>query len=226
MKRIDDKIKEIEKKDKNSLVLYIIIVLLIAGFMAYALSSEKKIREQDDIIDDQGLTIAEQLDIIKKKNDSLVDVVNRLEKSQTPIGFWNQTLEAKNTTSYINYIMHTGKPEAKDEYRALALENIKLNETSGKTVWLFCGRKSGDKITSDRIMKVIYRKDETPSGDALPVIGDIIENNTSNRITYRNFSGGNVTGQNNDSNAWKRGSNAQVLDVKNAGNAVFIQIKF
>lgn len=226
MKRIDDKIKEIEKKDKNSRVLYIIIVLLIAAFMAYALSSEKKIREQDDIIDDQGLTITEQLDIIKKKNDSLVDVVNRLEKSQTPIGFWNQTLEAKNTSSYINYILHTGKPEAKDEYRALALENIKLNETTGKTVWLFCGRKSGDKITSDRIMEVIYRKDETPSSDALPVVGDIIKNNTSNRITYRNFSGGNVTGQNNDGDAWKRGSNAQVLEVENAGNAVFIQIKF
>jgi hypothetical protein len=122
--------------------------------------------------------------------------------------------------------LHTGKPEAKDEYRAMALENIKLNETTGKTVWLFCGRKSGDKISSDRVMEVIYRKDETPSGDALPIVGDLVENNTSNRITYRNFSGGNVTGQNNDSDAWKRGSKAQVLDVETAGNAVFIQIKF
>lgn len=226
MKRIDDKIKEIEKKDKNSRVLYIIIVLLITGFMAYALSSEKKIKAQDKIIDDQGLTIEEQLDIIQKKNDSLVDVVNRLEKSQTPIGFWNQTDEAKTTSAYINYILHTGKPEAKEEYKALALENIAKEDTNGKTVWLFCGRKSGDKITSDRIMEVIYRNDETPSGDTLPIPGDLIENNTSNRITYRNFSGGNVTGQNNDSDAWKRGNKAQVLNVETAGSAVFIQIKF
>lgn len=226
MKRIDDKIKEIEKKDKNSRVLYIIIVLLIAGFMTYALSSEKKIKAQDDIINDQGLTITEQLDIIKKKNDSLVDVVNRLEKSQTPIGFWNETDEAKNTATYINYILHTGKPEAKEEYKALALKNIEKADTKGKTVWLFSGRTNGEKITSDRIMEVIYRKDETPDGDVLPVAGDLIENNTSNRITYRNFSGGNVTGQNSDSDAWKRGGKAQVLNVERAGDAVFIQIKF
>ncbi|TJY32162.1 hypothetical protein [Pontimicrobium aquaticum] len=226
MKRIDDKIKEIEKKDKNSRVLYIIIVLLIAGFMAYALSSEKTKKEQGETIVGQEKTIEQQLVDLENKNIELKATITRLEKSQTPIGFWNQTDEAKNTSAYINYILHTGKPEAKDEYRAMALENIKLNETTGKTVWLFCGRKSGDKISSDRVMEVIYRKDETPSGDALPIVGDLVENNTSNRITYRNFSGGNVTGQNNDSDAWKRGSKAQVLDVETAGNAVFIQIKF
>ena len=226
MKRIDDKIKEIEKKDKNSRVLYIIIVLLIAGFMAYALSSEKTKKEQGETIVGQEKTIEQQLVDLENKNIELKATITRLEKSQTPIGFWNQTDEAKNTSAYINYILHTGKPEAKDEYRAMALENIKLTETTGKTVWLFCGRKSGDKISSDRVMEVIYRKDETPSGDALPIVGDLVENNTSNRITYRNFSGGNVTGQNNDSDAWKRGSKAQVLDVETAGNAVFIQIKF
>ncbi|MCK0109125.1 hypothetical protein MWU58_07465 [Flavobacteriaceae bacterium S0825] len=226
MKRIDDKIKEIEKKDKNSRVLYIIIVLLIAGFMAYALSSEKTKKEQGETIVGQEKTIEQQLVDLEAKNEELKATITRLEKSQTPIGFWNQTDEAKNTSAYINYILHTGKPEAKEEYKALALENIAKEDTKGKTVWLFCGRKSGDKISSDRVMEVIYRKDETPSGDTLPIPGDLIENNTSNRITYRSFSGGNVTGQNNDSDAWKRGNKAQVLNVETAGTAVFIQIKF
>ena len=45
MKRIDDKIKEIEKKDKTNRILFGAFVVLIAAFMAYAISSEKKISD-------------------------------------------------------------------------------------------------------------------------------------------------------------------------------------
>lgn len=223
MKRIDDKIKEIEKKDKSNRILYIAFVILIAAFMAYALNSEKKIKQQGDTIENQVIDL-------QKKSDSLQKVVDRLSKSQTPIGFWKQTTEAKNTASYINYIMHTGKPEAKDEYRSLAIENIKSNDTEGKTVWLFCGRKndSNERIISDRVFDLIYHKDgaKIPSIDTLPVAGDIVQNTTMNRFTYRNYSGGNVTGQNNADKAWKKNSKALVMDIKNAGNAVFVQLKF
>lgn len=226
MKRIDDKIKEIEKKDKNSRVLYLIIVGLITSFMIYALISENKKKEDGIIIDDQKVTIQEQLDSLKVQNIKLIETITRLEKSQTPIGFWNQTAEAKKASAYINYILHTGKPEAKDEYKVIALENIGKEDTSGKTVWLFSGRTNGELIVSNGIMDVIYRHGETPSSNVLPIPGDIVENTTMNRITYKRFSGGNVTGQNNDSDAWKKGSKAQIMDVKTAGDAVFIQIKF
>ncbi|MFD2824363.1 hypothetical protein ACFS5M_11845 [Lacinutrix iliipiscaria] len=227
MKRIDEKIKEIEKKDKGSRVLYIAFVVLIIAFMAYALNSEKEKKQKDHTISEQGQTIEEQLLDIKKKNDSLQEVVDKLSKSQTPIGFWNQTMAAKNTTSYLNYIMHQGKPEAKDEYRSIALENIKSNDTEGKTVWLFCGRKNDSRIVSDRVFDLIYREDgEITSVDMLPEKGDVVQNTTMNRNTYRNYANGNATGPNNADKAWKKNSKALVLDVKFAGNAVFVQLKF
>lgn len=226
MKRIDDKIQEIEKKEKTSRIAYYIILALLGGFLVYASTTQKTIKGQAGTIEKQNDSLAEQLKVIEAKNDSLKIVNAKLQSSQTPIGYWNQTDEAKTTSTYIDYILHTGKPEALEDYKLLALKNIPEEATKGKTAWLFCGDKGGDEIASRRVMKIVYRNDQSPAENALPEAGDIIENDTSNRITYRNFTGGNTSGRNNDSDAWKRGSKAQVQKVETAGSAVFIQIKF
>ena len=60
MKRIDDKIKEIEKKDKTNRLLFYGIIVLIVGFIFYASTTQKT-------IDSQKGTIAEQLETIKEQ---------------------------------------------------------------------------------------------------------------------------------------------------------------
>ena len=75
-------------------------------------------------------------------------------------------------------------------------------------------------------MDIIYRQNQSPSANAIPNKGDIVENTTENRFTYKRFSNGNVGGQNSDSDSWKKGSRAQILDVQTSGDAVFIKIKF
>ncbi len=103
MKRIDDKIKEIEKKEKSNRIKYIGFILIIGAFIAYAFFSEQAKKKMGETIKGQDLTISEQNKKLEKQNDSLKLVVKRLNVSQTPIGFWKQTTEAKNTVSYINY---------------------------------------------------------------------------------------------------------------------------
>jgi len=232
MKRIDDKIKEIEKKDKSNRIKYIGFIIIIGAFIAYAIFSEQAKKKMGDTIKGQGVTIkgqdvtiSEQNKKLEKQNDSLRDVVEKLNKSQTPIGFWNETNEAKNTATYINYILHTGKPEAMDEYKATAIEKIQLTETKGNTVWLFCGYKNEDQINKDQVSDVIYRKDVQPDRNSVPQKYDIVEAKEA-KHTYRNYANGNTSGKNGDDKVWPKNSKALVLDVKIAGTAVFIQIKF
>lgn len=226
MKRIDDKIKEIKKKDRTNRWLFYGIIVLIIGFLFYASTTQKKLDEQAGTITLQEKELAKQLADLEVKNKELEETISRLEKSQTPIGFWNQTEEANSATSYLNYIMHTGKPEAKDEYRKKAIENIQLSETEGKTVWLFGGEKSGDKITKRKVFDVVYRLGEDFESNDIPIEGDIVENVTMNRNTYRNYANGNTSGANNANKAWNKSSKALILQVEQAGDAVFIKIKF
>ena len=62
MKRIDEKIKEIEKKDKSSRILYITFIGIILIDMAIILSQIKGINERYVIISDneKELTIKNQ----------------------------------------------------------------------------------------------------------------------------------------------------------------------
>ena len=57
MKRIDDKIKEIEKKDKSSRILYIAFIGVILIAMGIILSQIKGINERDDIISDNEIEL-------------------------------------------------------------------------------------------------------------------------------------------------------------------------
>lgn len=226
MKRIDQKVQEIEKKDKQNRILFIGFVVLILAFMAIVLYYQDQISKKDQALTEEQIKNSQLYKDLEEKKNEIEKQKNQLEASQTPIGYWNQTDEAKTASTYIDYILHTGKPEALEDYKLLALKNIAKEATKGKTAWLFCGDKGGNKIASRRVMKIVYRQDQTPAENVIPEVGDIIENDTSNRITYRSFTGGNTSGRNNDSDAWKRGSKAQVQKVEIAGSAVFIQIKF
>ena len=215
MKRIDDKIKEIEKKDKNSRVLYIIIVVLIAGFMAYALSSEKKIKAQGSTIEGQNTTIAQQNDSLIKVNTQLEETISTLQKSLTPQGYWDATVKAATTKSYIDYITHDGNIEVL--YSDEAVENIKT--ASGKSGWLFCGRVNGNNF-NESILDVIWRKGEaTDYQNSIPTNDDIVILEGRSRRLYSNTSQSNLTAD------WGEKIKGFVIDSKLEGDALFLKIK-
>lgn len=215
MKRIDDKIKEIEKKDKNSRVLYIIIVLLITGFMAYALSSEKKIKAQGDTIEGQSNTIAQQNDSLINVNKQLEETISKLKKSLTPQAYWDATVKAATTKSYIDYITHSGNIEIL--FRDEAIENIKT--AKGKSGWLFCGRVDGNKFT-ESIIDIIWRKgEENDYKNAIPTEGDIVILKGRSRRLYSNTSQSRLKAD------WAEKTKGVVVDKKLEGNALFLKIK-
>jgi len=215
MKRIDDKIKEIEKKDKTSRILYILFVVIIGGFMWYALKSEKTIKSQGETIDEQVATISKQLENEKALTQQLKDTINLLKMSQTPLGYWNETKKDATAKSYMDYITHKGKPEV--EYSEDAL--IELKSVNGKEGWLFCGRVDGNQFT-ESILNIVWRKgDDTDYQNAIPTEDDIVILNGRSRRLYSNTSQSNLVAD------WGEKVKGFVIDKKLEGNALFLKIK-
>ncbi|MBT8253361.1 MAG: hypothetical protein KJO00_10990 [Bacteroidia bacterium] len=227
MKRIDEKIKEIEKKDKRNNYSFIVIIIIIALFMGYALQSEKKISQQSDEINELGQTLKEANDSLENLATELRETIETLEKSLTPTGLWENTLKSNTAKAYIDYLTQT---QIEVLFPDEALDKLQ-NEAQGTAAWLFCGRMNGNNFTQG-VSEVIRRSGA--NGDDIagtkPEIGDILNNNEIERITYQLFddNAGNVNKntQYPDNKAWKRGVKAAVLDVKMGGDAVFIQVKY
>ena len=237
MKRIDEKIKEIEKKDKKNRLLYIGFVVLIFAFMAYALSSEKKIKAQNETIDSQDETIESQVETIVSQidtinmtkeqlrtiNDSLLKVVMKLENSLTPEGYWADIEKIGTARAYINYVTSDDNG-VKITYRPEALEKIVKKSTDGTIGWLFCGKKNGNQLANG-ISNIKWRKDVTGiNPNALPEVGDILQLKKGSRSFYSNYN--RAKKSQNKSGSWSPESKAYVLDVKMEGPAVYIKIKF
>ena len=223
MKRIDDKIKEIEKKDKTNRIIFIVVLLLVGAW--YVWVTQKTLADQEKTIEGQDVTIAEQIDIIQAQNDSLKDVVKTLKQSLTPEGYWTDVKAANTTQAYLEYLI---QDRISIHHPDSALVNIKNASTAGKIAWLFAGRMSGDQMSQDDVLDVDIRPgaSENNYAQTKPEPGDIVINNTNNRRTYRNFSNGNTSGENGGDKSWDRGVRAMVMKVETAGTAVFVQIKF
>jgi hypothetical protein len=224
MKRIDDKIKEIEKKDKMNRILYIAFVVLIGAFMAYVLNSEKKIKTQGEKIDIQEETINETKVDLKRKNDSLIGVVETLKNSMTPEGFWKDTQEIGTTKSFINYVTYDDD-KIKISYRAEALEKIKDEETKGKVGWLYCGKESGN-LLKDGVCIINYRDTEEEFDEnSVPEEGDILALKVPSRYLYSSYNG--AKNKTNQVDSWFPGVNAFVLQKESpGGNAIYLKIKY
>ena len=223
MKRIDEKIKEIEKKDKKNRMLYIGFVVLIIAFMAYALSSEKKIKTQGETIVSQTDTIKMTKEQLKGMNDSLIKVVMKLKNSLTPEAYWADIEIIGTAKAYINYVSDDDN-RIKITYRPEALEKIAKTSTDGTIGWLYCGKKSGEEL-SDGISTVKWRKDAADvNPNVMPEIGDILQLKNESRYFYSSYN--RAKKAKNKSGSWPFGSKAYVLDIKMQGPAVYLKIKF
>lgn len=190
MKRIDEKIKEIEKKDKTNRLLYMGFVLLIAGIMAYVFFTEKRNERNISTISKQKIEQTKtykDLDSVLKRSEKLY---TDLKNSLSPEQYWNNIKSENSVESYIGYITNDWGID-KEKYLPQAIENLKSSDSDavGFKGWLFVGSIDNDgKYETRDIVEVIYRKNsEGDIRDSQVQIGDVVRLKTTvNRKTYRN----------------------------------------
>ena len=98
MKRIDDKIKEIEKKDKINRRLYMGFILLISLFMISILIFANELSKREKIIEEQ--------EVVQTKTYKKLDAAHeKLKKRLRPKEFWEYTEKENSVEGYISLIL-------------------------------------------------------------------------------------------------------------------------
>jgi len=224
MKRIEEKIKQIEKKDRTNRILYMTVVGLICAFMAYVFFSQRKIQEQEVIIDESQETINLTRQELVEKNKELEQTITKLENSMTPEGYWSNVQEIGTAKAFINYIAENDE-KIKIEYRPEALEALKDKDLKGTTGWLYIGTASGDNM-NDNLTSLVWRESGSEAqGVSVPQLYDIVQlKGAAGRYIY-----GSMSAAENSANkraTWNPGVKAFVLDRAHRGSAVFLKIKY
>jgi len=236
MKRIEDKIKEIEKKDKTNRRLYIGVVVLIALFMLSTLyfgneisKREKTIAKREVTILDREETISvqkiEQSDTYKKLDASF----DSLQKSLRPKEYWNHIKKENSVEGYISYITNDWGID-KTPYLPKAINNLKSSnpEAIGFKGWLWVGsKKTNGTYVSKDIIEVIYRAGSKAGFENSEIQkGDIVKlTTTRNRRTYKRKT---LKRRNVNSNGWRNKTKGFVTDVWKDPNSTdfIIEIKY
>jgi hypothetical protein len=187
MKRIDDKIQEIEKKDKKNRILYISFVLLIGAFMTYVLYSENEKSKLDTTIASHEGTILEGISQRKKTDVELKATNDSLKKSLRPAEYWEFTKKENSVEGYISYITNEWGID-RTAYLSKAIVNLQSKEVIGFQGWLFVGsKKNNGSYQSKDIVEVIRPVDGRDNFKNSEIkIGDIVQLTAArNRKTYR-----------------------------------------
>lgn len=227
MKRIEDKIKEIEKKDKTNRRLYIGVVVLIALFMVSSLYFGREISKRDKTIAKSEVTISgqkvEQTETYKKLDASFKALQNSLQ----PKEYWNHIKKENSVEAYINYITNNWGIE-KTKYLPKAIENLESPKAIGFQGWLYVGSKTKDeKYTSGNRVEIVYRVNEKGDIKNSEIRkGDIVKLITKeNRRTYKYKT---LKRKGKNMNGWRNKTKGFVTDVwKDPNSADFIiEIKY
>lgn len=226
MKRIDDKIKEIEKKDKTNRWLFYGIIVLIIGFLYYASTTQKTIDDQKGTIAEQLETIKGQLETEKELSQQLEDSINELNRSLKPDEYWAHTESENSVESYISFVTNDWGIDKK-EYIPKAIENLQASNVQGFNGWIWVGSKNNVGTYENRdIIEIIYRQhyagDKATLKDLEPQVGDIVRLKTAiNRKTYTNKS---LNG-NGNTQGWRNKTKAFVSEVYKDPNSINLNIK-
>lgn len=230
MKRIDDKIKEIEKKDRMNRGLFYGIIVLIIGFLAYASTTQKKLDEQAEQILKQRDSLLISNTALTKTKDSLLNTRKSLQMSMTESEFWNETLkiyqETGKVSPFFDYITYGADIARKSENIEEALNKI---ATEGSKGFVYIGHKIDDnKMSDDKIVKVIYRSDGTDFNfDSKPKPGDIIQLTINSRLLYSSATRATQNPKPSFSGSWQIGLPAYVVDViDQPGEVVVLEIAY
>ena len=220
MKRIDDKIKEIEKKDKTNRIIFIVVLAIVATWYVYV--TQKTIQEQESTISELEIKNSEtykKLEAEKKKSDA---TLAELQKSLRPQEYWQYIRNENTVESYISYITNNWGIEKPASAMQEAHSNLRSDSVEGYSGWLFVGAKTSDgAYTSRDIIEVIYREDaDGDIANSEPRVGDIVRlKSTRNRRTYAR----NNEGQRNEQ-GFRNKTKAYVADVWDDPNSTNIEI--
>ncbi|MFK7775996.1 MAG: hypothetical protein AB8F94_27980 [Saprospiraceae bacterium] len=234
MKRIDDKIKEIEKKDRINRLLYMGFILLIAGFMAYVLIAEKRNDKKNSTISELQITQSAAylaLDSSRMRTEearkNLSIAYESLKKSLSPDKYWEHIENENTVKGYISFLTNKMNID-KSAYIDKAINKLKSSEVGvdEHQGWLYTGAKNKDGIyTSKDIVEVIYRNgDQEDISNSEIQIGDIVKLKAGHsRTTYKN-----KTNKSKNAYGWGNDSEGFVVDVwEDPGSTDFrIEIKY
>lgn len=208
MKRIDDKIKEIEKKDKTNRILFIALVVVFAA--GYVYLTQQTIKEQKGTISEQEGTIAEQLETEKALTKQLEDSIEVLNSSLKPDEYWKHIKDENTHEAYLGFIMNDWGID-KEEFIPDAIKQLKSSSPKGFKGWIWVGSKRNDgTYASSEVVEIIFREgEEDYDPNSEPKIGDVVRlKTTNNRNTYsrRDATNANELG-------WRNKTKAFVADV-------------
>lgn len=225
MKRIDDKIIEIEKKDKTNRLLFYGIIGLIIIFLVYVNFSEKAKKEKDEEISELTIKNSETYIKLEDTYEELRNTHEELKNSLRPIEYWNHIESENSNEGYISYLTNDWGIDKKD-YIPLAIEKLKSANTEGFEGWLFVGSKNNEGTYENRdVIDIIYRQfyeGETATLKNLePQVGDIVRLQTAlNRKTYQNK---NITRQNEQ--GWRNKTRGFITEVHKEPNSTNFNVK-
>lgn len=222
MKRIDDKIKEIEKKDRTSRWLYYVIFAGLIGFLYFASTTRKEIDLKNAQIDELTIKNSETYKKLDSAYTKLEETYLALNNSLEPEEYWDHTVDENTVEAYIAFITNDWGIK-KDKFIPKAIEQLKTTSPTGFEGWLFVGAKTNDGSYESRdIIEIIHRNESSENiTNSEPQIGDIIRLKTTiNRKTYKrkNLNGSNVQG-------WRNKTKAIVVDTYEVPNKTDFRIK-
>jgi len=226
MKRIDDKILEIQKKDRRNRWLYIIIVVLLFVFMGVVLSYEKILGETRNELTKSEVEKSQYYKDLLIEKEKVEQQRDSLEKSLRPKEYWDYIENENSVEGYISYITNTWGID-KSKYISTAYENLISENPSlvGYDGWIWIGSKKWSDMVfeSNKIIKIISKKNGTLLDEnAEPEIGDIIQLNAqTNRNIYKNKT---CTGST-QKYGWRNKTKAIVVDVHHIPNKTDVNIK-
>jgi len=195
MKRIDDKIIEIEKKEKASRWLYYVIIAGVLGFLYFASTTRKEMDLKDVEITDLKIMqskIYKDLDSVNKHN---LQLYTDLKNSLRPEEYWDHIRVENTVEGYIGFITNDwgiDKVEFLPKAYNRLMDNKSETEADGYEGWIFVGRKNAaneynsGNSDGEKVIKIVYRsEDDENITDSEPKIGDIVQLvSKRNRITY------------------------------------------
>jgi len=231
MKRIEDKIKEIEKKDKTNRRLYIGVVLLITLLMVSILFSGNAISKKNNEIAVHKGTISEGIVEQKQTKQELLASMELVQRSLRPEKYWEYTQKENTVEGYISYLTNEWSID-RSEYLSNAIEHLESPEAVGMQGWLFVATKSEDgPYTTRDIVEVFYRNGAHVKDDARYSEikkGDIVQ---LTKIRNRNIYKSKYCvkkGCANNSQGWRNKTKGFVTAVweKPGSNEFIIEIKY
>ncbi len=226
MKRIDDKIKEIEKKDKTNRIIFIILVAIVAAI--YVFLTQQNIDNLKGEITEKDVKLTETYKDLEKEKERAEQALVDLQNSLDPGEYWEFTKTENSVQGYIDYLTNVwGIKRDSIDLALNKLNALPSNDISVVSGWLYVGKDTNNNpYESAGVIEVVWR-DGVLAADSIkhtmPKPNDIVKYiGNRNRRTYQNrYLSGNA-----NTSGWRPGMKALVTNYYMDGAEYRIEVKY